>query len=222
LERPLSFYWNRSRATALAITLLLHGMAAVWLLSVRMQVASLEPGPHDLIWMPAPEAAQPEPPPPPGPASVGPLSTPSPIVVPAPEEEPESNAITPPDWEGEARAIAREFGREPERRRFGPEPEQEPQQLESKRPRSSVFERPLPRVGTTVRTPEGEQILWVSDNCYVSLGSQSLTTREHHALKRGITTCQIGVGKRQARGDLFEHITRPPKPLPLSKSPSGT
>jgi hypothetical protein len=222
LERSLSFYWNRSRATALAITLLLHGMAAIWLLSVRMQASPLEPVPPDLIWMPTPETAQPEPPRPPGPASVAAASPPTPIVVPAPEEETESNAITLPDWEGEARAIAREFGREPERRRFGPEPEQEPQQLKSKRPPPSVFERPLPHVGTTVRTPEGEQILWVSDNCYVSLESQSLTMREHHALKRGITTCQIGVGKRKARVDLFDPIKRPPKPLPLPKAPSGT
>lgn len=222
MERPLSFYWNRSRATALAVTLLLHGMAAIWLLSVRTQVTPPESVPHDVIWLPAPEFPQPEPPPPPEPASVAQAPAPMPVVIPAPEEEPESNAITLPDWDGEARAVAREFGREPERRRFGPEPEQEPRQLKSRRPPPSVFEQPLPRVGTAVRTPEGEQILWVSDNCYVSLGSQSLTMREHHALKRGITTCQVGVGKRKARGDLFDPIKRPPKPLPLPKAPSGS
>lgn len=212
MERPLAFDWNRSRATALALTLFLHGVAAVWLWSVRMNRAPQEPAQSAMIWLPAPERMPPEALPspeslPPAPA----VPVPIPVVGPLPEAEAESNAITLPDWESAARAVAREFGRKPERRRFGPEPEVEPPSLKSARPPHSVFERPLPRVGTTVRTPEGEQILWVSDNCYVSLGSQSLTMREHHALKRGITSCQIGVGKRKARGDLFDPIKRPPQ-----------
>lgn len=206
----MSFVWNQSRTTALAFTLLLHGMAAVGLLSVRMNVAPLEPVSADMIWLPAPEQPSPEPAPSrePVPAAPTALPHPTPDPLPLPEREPASNAITLPDWEGEARAVAHEFGRAPERRQFGPEPEEKPRQLRSQRPPPSVFERPLPRVGTVVRLPDGEQIKWVSDNCYVSLDSQSLTMREHHALKRGITSCQVGVGKPKARGDLFDPIKR--------------
>ena len=39
---------------------------------------------------------------------------------------------------------------------------------------------PLPRVGTAVTTPEGETILWVSDYCYISLSSTSLTMNAIH------------------------------------------
>lgn len=212
MERPLPFHWNHSRATALAVTLLLHVAAALWLLAVRVAVPARPAIAPDLVWVPVPVAEPPPPPEEPAPARAALAQAPLPQPKP---EEPESNAITLPDWEAEARAVAAEFGREPERRRFGPEPETEPRQLKSERPPHSVFERPLPRVGTTVWTPEGEQIRWVSDNCYVSLGSQSLTMREHHALKRGITTCQVGIGKRKARGDLFDPIKRPPKPDPI-------
>lgn len=211
MERPLSFIWNRSRATALAVTLLLHGVAAIWLLSVRVGAPVPLSVRSDLVWLPMPEPLQPQPrsePPEPAPIVV-PAPVPLPAVALEPEDEPESNAITLPDWEGEARAVARQFAAsKPAPRRFGPEPAGEPPVLRSARPPHSVFERPLPRVGTAVRMPDGEQILWVSDNCYLSLDSQSLTMREHHALKRGITSCQVGVGKRQARGDLFDPIKR--------------
>jgi len=68
----------------------------------------------------------------------------------------------------------------------------------------------LPRVGTTVTTPEGETILWVSDYCYISLSSTSLTMQDFHAARQGMRRCIIPVGEREPRGDLFEHLERLP------------
>lgn len=78
----------------------------------------------------------------------------------------------------------------------------------------SVFEKPLPRVGETVVTAEGETIIWVSDYCYVSVQSRSLTLKDVHAGRNGVRTCILAqFGARKAvRGDLFESIKRPPPP----------
>ena len=51
---PLPSTWDRSRATALAATLLLHAAAAAWLLAARMAVPPAlveQPMP---VWLPAP------------------------------------------------------------------------------------------------------------------------------------------------------------------------
>ncbi|MGQ0428857.1 MAG: hypothetical protein ACT4UQ_02865 [Gammaproteobacteria bacterium] len=208
MERPLPLQWNRSRAAAVAVTLLMHFAAAVWLLSVRIERLRDPPAAQDLVWLPfipEPPRSPPLPEPRPGAAEV---VVPTPPVVPMPEET-ESHAITLPDWAAEARAVASQFGRGPEIRRFGSEAEEEPRQLRSRRPPHSVFDRPLPRVGTTVRTPDGEQLLWVSDNCYISLGTQSLTLADVHAGREGVRTCQYGVGRRKARDDLFDPLRKP-------------
>lgn len=164
------------------------------------------------VWLPAVTDRIPPPPVAPLPVTIEPVE---PSVLPVPETAADS-AITQPatDWESTARAVARAVGGGVERRRLGPEPEEEPRQLKSQRPPPSVFERPLPRVGTTVKTPEGETILWVSDNCYISLGSQSLTMQDFHKARQGVRRCQYGVGKKKARGDLFDPVKKPPKPLP--------
>jgi hypothetical protein len=208
MERPLALQWNRSRAAAVAVTLLVHLGAATWLLSVRIERPSGLPTEPDLVWLPAlqePPQSAPAPM-----AFQGARADPVPVLpVAASPDAPESTAITLPDWAAEARAAAAQYGRGPDIRRFGPEPEGEAPRLRSKRPPPSVFERPLPRVGTTVRTPEGEQILWVSDNCYISLASQSLTLGDIHAARNGIRTCQYGIGRRKVRGDLFDPIRKP-------------
>ena len=209
---PLPSTWNRSRATALAATVLLHAVVAVWLLAARTAPPAVlveQPMP---IWVPVPTDRVPPPPVEPLPIAIEPVE---PSVLPVLEPAADS-AISQPalDWEGAAREVARAVGGGVERRRFGPEPEDGPRQLKSKRPPPSVFERPLPRVGTTVTTPEGETILWVSDNCYIPIESMSLTMQDFHKARQGIRRCQYGVGKKKARGDLFDPIKKPPKPLP--------
>lgn len=199
--------WNRSRATAIAATLLLHLVLATWLLSLRLDTPPAAVEIASLDWIPQ---AQPLPPP-----LAEPLATPSApvqapsLLLPVPE------AIPPPpmeyDWYGDARAVAGALGGSTERRTFGSAPAEPRRKLKSK-PEGPppFFEQPLPRVGTTVRTPEGETILWVSDYCFISLSSQSLTMRDFHDARQGVRQCIIPLGKAEPRGDLFDHLKRPP------------
>jgi hypothetical protein len=108
-------------------------------------------------------------------------------------------------------AVAGALGGSTERRSFGAGPAESERKLKSE-PEGPppVFEQPLPRVGTTVTTPEGETILWVSDYCYISLSSTSLTMKDFHEARQGVRTCIIAIGERQPRGDLFDHLKRPP------------
>jgi len=212
VQLPLPSTWSRSRAKALAATLLLHAVVAVWLLGARTALPPVlveQPMP---VWLPAVTDRIPPPPVEPLPVTIEPIE---PSVLPVVEPAADSAISQPrPDWEGAARQVARAVGGGVERRRFGPEPEDEPRQLKSKRPPPSVFERPLPRVGTTVTSPEGETILWVSDNCYIPIASMSLTMQDFHKARQGVRRCQYGVGKKEARGDLFDPIKKPSKPLP--------
>lgn len=78
----------------------------------------------------------------------------------------------------------------------------------------SIWPKPLPRVGTTVTTDEAETIIWVSEYCYVSISSRSLTQKEIHDPRIGLRTCilaQFG-GEKKPRDDLFDAIKRPPQP----------
>ena len=212
MDLPLPSTWNRSRATALAATLLLHVAVAAWLLAARSVPAPVLLEQRMAVWLPTLPDRTPPPPVEPLPVMIEPVE---PSAPPRLEPAPDLTIRQPtPDWEGTAREVARAVGGGVEQRRFGPEPEEEPRQLKSKRPPPSVFERPLPRVGTTVTSPEGETILWVSDNCYIPLESMSLTMQDFHKARQGVRRCQYGLGKKKARGDLFDPIKRPPKPLP--------
>jgi hypothetical protein len=169
----------------------------------------------EIEWLPP---RRPLPPPPmvqPMPFSGEPAEAPT-ILLPVPEELP----LTPEDfdWYDAARAVAGDLRGSPGRRGFEA-PAQSDRKLKS-RPDGPppLFEQPLPRVGTTVTTPEGETILWVSDHCFISLGSTSLTMRDFHDARNGIRTCNIGVGKRKPRDDLLDHLK--PQSLKLPPAPA--
>lgn len=211
MEWPLPFWWNRSRATALAATLSLHVIVAAWLLAERAGMPAQRPMEVPPIWLPV---LRPLEPPPPG---ERPTVIAEPWVEPAtairPEFSPEAPVALPtPDWLGEARAVAGAIGREPQRRTFGEMPKAPAGRPKEEYP-PSIYEPPLPRVGTTTTSPEGETVLWVSDNCYIPLESTSLTMRHFHEARQGIRRCQIGLGRKKPRGDLFDHLKRQ-KPEP--------
>lgn len=204
---------HRSPATAVAITLLLHAGLAAWLLSIGFERQRDRPDEPQSRWIiplpePLPEI------PPVVERSPPPIVEPEPITplpVPAPQEVVPQ---IPPDWYATGRAVAREMAGGPERRTFAERPEEH-----DERPKTethSIFEKPLPRVGTTVTTPEGETILWVSDRCYISLGTKSLTLDHIHKGRAGVRICQMVQfgGKKKARDDLLEPIKRLPKKLP--------
>lgn len=200
--------WNQSKVTAVAATALLHVLLAIWLLQPRPQAPVSVVAPS-LTWLMPPPPLELPPPPEPMPITIEPPGA-MPSILEMPEDE--APVVLFHDWQADARSVARELRLAPEPHRFGRAPE-EPKQLKSKRPPPSVFERPLPRVGTTVRTPDGELITWVSDNCYISLSSQSLTLADLHKGRRGIRTCSIPIGRKEPRGDLFDPIKRPrPEP----------
>lgn len=202
--------WNRSRATAIAATLLLHLVLAAWLLSLRMNTPPPAVDVAELEWIP------PSPPLPPAPlpdlASFPSATVEAPtIFLPLPEEIPPSDVLY--DWYGDARAAAEALGKSSERRRLGPGPEREHRLKSAPDGPPPLFEQPLPRVGTTVTTAQGETILWISDYCFISLSSTSLTMQAIHEGRRGVRTCIIPIGKREARGDLFDHLKKKPPPV---------
>lgn len=211
--------WNRSRATALGLTLLLHLLAAFFFLvhGVSRQSAVEE---SNFIWLPAarqppqaaPATALPSDAPP---LRIGPIN-----AEPLPMPRPEVGDLEPPDWSATAREVAKGFGAKPSYQPFGEVPKGPPERPKDQYP-PSIWEQPLPRVGKTVVTPDGETILWVSDNCWVSLGSRSLTLQHIHQARQGVRMCQIGVGKKKVRGDLFDSIKRPPPPQEPGCGPDG-
>ncbi len=209
--------WNRSRTTAIVATLLLHLLLAAWILSLKSGEPPAAAEIVDVDWVP-PLQSLPRLPPPaiqPMPFAAEPVEEPF-IVLPAPEL-----ATTPLlqfDWYGDARAVAGVQGPSAGRRGFAP-PEKSSRKLKSAPDGPPpLFEQPLPRVGKTVTTPEGETILWVSDYCFISLSSTSLTMGDFHAARRGIRTCIIPLGKRKPRGDLFDHLKKPPSGQPPAQS----
>jgi len=203
--------WNRPRAAAVLATLLLHLVAGTWLVRT-WTVLRVDPLIEERpVWWPLPEVA-PEPPPPPAteppPVRVAPISAP-PLPMPPPE------VATParPDWSSTAREVAKGMTTAPTYQRFGETPKG-PQERPKEAYPPSIFDEDLPRVGTTVTTTEGETIIWVSDYCYVSISSRSLTQKEIHDARKGVRTCvlaQFG-GEKKARDDLFDAIKRPPPP----------
>ena len=212
---------NRSRAAALAATLVLHAIVIAWLLMLRFELTHPAIAEERLTWLPdflEPPPAPPESPPVEEPSTAPvaipfeQLPFPIPIIdLPAIEDK---AAL---DWFEDARAVAGEVGKEPSYRKFGEIPKAPPTRPKEEYP-PSIWEKPLERVGKAYRTPEGEQILWVSDHCFISLGTQSLTMADFHKARNGVRRCNIGLGRKKPRSDLFEHLKRP-KPDPFKKEP---
>lgn len=219
VELPLPLRMNRSRAAALAATLVLHAIVIAWLLMLRFELAP-PPAEQRLTWLPdfLEPPLEPSPPPVEEPSTapvtipLEQLPFPIPIIDLAAED-----AADLPDWFEDARVVAGEIGKEPSYRKFGEIPKAPPTRPKEEYP-PSIWEKPLARVGKAYRTPEGEQILWVSDHCFISLGTQSLTMADFHKARNGVRRCNIGLGRKKPRDDLFEHLKRP-KPEPFKKDP---
>lgn len=209
MQLPLPLRLNRSKAAALAATIVLHGVIVAWLVMLRFELAS--PALDDVtpLWIPA------SPSPPSSPTvPVERLPAPNISILPMPLPIPEVPAIDGEqvsDWFGDAAGVAGAIGRGPERRSFGETPKAPAGRPKEEYP-PSIYQKPLERVGKSYRTPEGEQILWLSDHCYISLGTQSLTMQDFHKAREGVRRCNIYAGKRKPRSDLFDHLKRPPKP----------
>lgn len=203
--------WNRSRATAVGVTLILHAVTAWWLLALRFELPEALVEDLRLAWLPMPVTATPPPPVLPAelaPAQVAPITAP-----PLPMAVPEVSSAAPTDWSRSAQEVAKGLTTGPSWRRFDEVPEGPPERPKEQYP-PSIWPKPLPRVGTTVVTPDGETIIWVSDYCFVSISSRSIALKDVHEGRKGVRTCvlaQFG-GEKKARSDLFDPIKRPPPP----------
>ena len=121
--------------------------------------------------------------------------------------QPQSNRNHGTDWYSSGEAAARDFAarldrpatRPLDRRPTRPKPAAE-------RTPKSVFDDEKSRVGRITQNADGETIYWLTPNCYVTLGSDSIALRDAHAMHEGMTFCRIPLGKREARGDLFEEM----------------
>ena len=119
----------------------------------------------------------------------------------------QSNRSRGTDWYASGEAAARDFAarldrpstRPLDRRSTSPKPPVE-------RTPKSVFDDERSKVGRITQNADGETIYWLTPNCYVSLGSDSIALRDVHAMHEGMTFCRIPLGKREARGDLFEEM----------------
>ncbi len=219
VEMGLLSGWNRSRATALGVTLLLHALAAIWLLAPRPVLPARLADDLNLAWFPVPPI---RPAPPALPVGTPTLPTRIAPITASPLPMPEVGPLSLPDWSETAREVAKGMAAGPSRHRFGEIPEGP-----AERPRDiyppSIWAQPLPRVGTTVTTPEGETIIWVSDDCFVSISSHSIALKEVHEARRGVRTCILARfgDRKKPRGDLFDAIKRPPPPQEPGCGPDG-
>lgn len=202
--------WSRSRTTAVCVTLVLHTALAWWLLALRFEIPEGLVAELDFVWVPMPTA------PAPPPVDALPTDAPPPEVAPItapplPMPVPEVPAVAPRDWSGTAREVAKGMTTGPSYQPFGETPKRPAERPKERYP-PSIWPKPLPRVGKTVVTPDGETITWVSDYCYVSISSRSLTQKEMHDARKGVRMCvlaQFG-DEKKARDDLFDSIKRPP------------
>ncbi len=207
--------WNRSRATALGTTLALHVAVIAWLLAMHFDLPEQLAGELEYLWQTLPPAplvpATPTVPPDPSAASSDATSSRPTTRAAAPAA---IFPVTPPDeegWRNFAKDAARQLTTGPSYQPFGQVPKG-PEQRPVEPHQPSIFDQPLPRVGKTVVTPDGETIVWVSDNCYVSISSRSLTQGAIHEGRRGARMCNLAVGKKDARDDLFDPLKRPLPP----------
>jgi hypothetical protein len=151
------------------------------------------------------------------PAVRAPTEAPRPLSE---EDEPApAEPQAPIDWFAEAGKAAESFDQrqrtERERKSFsgprqvmpGPRHVKPPCPFEQCEPGwgapPSVFERS--KRGRIEKTLDGEVIRWTSNHCY-----QILITPE--LLHRGMNKCVASLGKKQARGDLFDHMNDVPVP----------
>ncbi len=111
------------------------------------------------------------------------------------------------DWYSTGEAVARDFAARLDQP--GPRPldrrPTKPAAPKERVPRS-VFADDTSRVGKTTRNADGETLYWITPNCYISLGPDSTALREVQAMREGMAFCRIPLGKREARGDLFEEM----------------
>jgi hypothetical protein len=123
------------------------------------------------------------------------------------QESPPSTAISievprTPDWHASATlAASAAVGREVEkqgRRQFGPR--EEPAKAAAA---PSIFDQPRHKLGDLGEDALGYKVVWLGDNCYTALEAP-MSQLGRVAMILNATMCAYPVGKKPARGDLFD------------------
>ena len=188
-------------AVLLAV-ILLH--APLLLVSVGPRRSLVRGSPADVVWL---QLTEPE-------RRVKPLPLQAPQTTPravsaAPPRTEDIQPLTirasrvPVDWDANADLAARSaidaVVREESYRSFGfPRKRELPGEEEP----PSIFEEPGHEFGEEGIDAFGKPVVWLSKRCYQELD------RSDDPLRDRRTMCILGVGKREPRGDLFDHIKK--------------
>ncbi|MFC4311350.1 hypothetical protein ACFPN2_19785 [Steroidobacter flavus] len=120
---------------------------------------------------------------------------------------PAGSAMAPPDWKQSGADAAADAARD-NYRTLGPPPK-EPQ---VKLPPSPFAGPPRHKFAETDEDSLRNPILWLSEHCYMRPRDLQAQPGDPFG-EVPMTFCSFSLGKKQARGDLFEHL-RKPQPVP--------
>jgi|GEM_PF-4226525 len=134
-------------------------------------------------------------------------------------ELPQEKAANPVDWQAVAAATIRQAAQTattPSKvREFG---QSIRQQAPTTTEPPSAFAPSAHRFGDTTKTTDGDNIVWLSKNCYQVANSDA----EHFKafatgmpdMGKGSVTCKKSIGQSQDKAHLFEHLKHPPASEP--------
>lgn len=200
------------RSAILALVAVAHLVALLlmpWLEKRDMDRGSAAPSKLLLISLPYLESK---------PATPRPRLTPVPVTSTAPRLAPLADEATGipvsqsapplPDWNQSGAQAAIEAVQPDDFRALGPNTaREEPKQ---KAPRSPFVEPPRHKWGDMDEDAERNPIMWLSNNCFQRPRNLRAQPGDPFAAVP-MTFCSFAVGKREARGDLFEHLRKTPQ-----------
>ena len=131
--------------------------------------------------------------------------------LPAPALGPASPDISAPsiDWrasmEAAAGSAATEITRQESYRPLGPIERGKPGSSSSES--ESVFEQPHRKAGDIDHdSVQGRTLIWHDENCYTELKFPTIKDPNAIVGAPNPPKCMVPIGKRRARGDLFDHL----------------
>lgn len=77
----------------------------------------------------------------------------------------------------------------------------------------SIYTTPKHKLGDVEPDPLNYDIVWLNDRCYIELGKPVTPRADAREGFPNIPKCRlIGIGRKEPRGDLFEHLKRDKQP----------
>lgn len=142
------------------------------------------------------------------------IKTDSPVDVPAADSN-EIDANKSLDWHDAANAAIRQSLQaataKPRTREFGIS-SQQPQQAVAP---PSPFTQPAHRLGDIIKTANGDDLVWLSENCYHVVNSDAAHFSSFIAgmpdISKTYVKCKKALGDTQSNSHLFDHLKPPPE-----------